>query len=182
MTLEVHPAPLLSSHPAPESPHQLPLEATVCMADKEPSSSRAPSGGRSTQQKSVVRGQSVEADAPRLLPAKTVPGSANDRRPRDTCSPCCERKALHVQTGSTVWPWDSYVSVNGDVSLQERLLSRGCPREEERSGAYSGLCCPSKVLEDPPARSSAASPRLWNTPSSEKVPGTLRSWTSTVSR
>ncbi|XP_055011223.1 membrane-associated guanylate kinase, WW and PDZ domain-containing protein 2-like isoform X3 [Boleophthalmus pectinirostris] len=190
VTLDLHPTPLLSSHTAPESPSQLPLEATVYMADKAPqptehSSSRGPSGGRSTQQKSVIRGQCGEAEGPRLLPAKAILGSS-DRRQRDTCSPCCERKALPAQSGSTVWPWDSYVSVNGvsvgsaDGSLQERLLSRACPREEERSGAYSGSCCPPKAVEEPPARSTAASPRPWGVP--DKLPGTLRSWTSTVSR
>lgn len=206
VTLEPHPTPLLSSHPAsaPESPHQLPLEATVCMADQAPkltehSSSRGPSGGRSTQQKCIIRGQgspqkSGQADSglsdrqPRLLPPKAILSISSERRLRDSCSPCCERKALHTQTGSTVWPWDTYASVNGvsvgsaDGSLQERLLSRGCPREEERAGAYSGLCCPTKALEDAPARSLAASPRPWNVPASDKLPGTLRSWTSTVSR
>ncbi|KAK7896201.1 hypothetical protein WMY93_021526 [Mugilogobius chulae] len=168
VTLDLQPSPLLSSLTAPESPPQLPLEATVYMADKAPQaaelgSSRGSSGGRSTQHKCGFRGQCGEADGPRLLPAKAILGSS-DRRQRDTCSPCCERKALHAQTGSTVWPWDSYVSVNGvsvgsgDGSLQERLLSRTCPREEERSGAHSGMCCPSKAVEEPPARSAAASP------------------------
>lgn len=175
------------------------------MADKAPQpselgSGRGLSGGRSTQQKSVTRGHGGEDCGPRLLPAKAVLGSSGDRRPRDTCSPCCERKALHAQSGSTVWPWDSYVNVNGvsvgsaDGGLQERLQSRACPREEERCGAYSGPCCPSKAVEEPAARSTAASPRPWNippsdtcprpwsTPASDKLPGTLRSWTSTVSR
>lgn len=163
------------------------------MADKAPqpsehSSGQGPSGGRSTQQKSVIRGHSGEDSGPRLLPAKAILGSSSERRPRDPCSPCCERKVLHTQTGSTVWPWDSYVNLNGvcvgsaDESLQERLLSRACPREEERCGAYSGPCYPSKAAEEPAARSTAASPRPWNTPASDKLPGTLRSWTSTVSR
>uniref|UniRef100_A0AAV2KSW2 Membrane-associated guanylate kinase, WW and PDZ domain-containing protein 2 n=1 Tax=Knipowitschia caucasica TaxID=637954 RepID=A0AAV2KSW2_KNICA len=176
VTLELQATPSLSSHPAPESPPQFPLEATVYMADTaqsvEQGSSRGPSGGRSTQQKCVVRGQCGESDSgPRLLPAKAIL-SSSDRRQRDLCSPCCERKALHAQSGSSVWPWD-YVNVNGaDGSLQERLLSRACPRQEEHSGAYS--------VEEPPARSSAASPKPWAVP--DKLPGTLRSWTSTVSR
>uniref|UniRef100_A0A672Z2I6 Membrane-associated guanylate kinase, WW and PDZ domain-containing protein 1 n=1 Tax=Sphaeramia orbicularis TaxID=375764 RepID=A0A672Z2I6_9TELE len=213
VTLEPHPNPLLSSHTAsvPDSPHQLPLEATVCMADKPPqltdhSSIRGASGGRSTQQKSIIRGQgtpqgSGEADCgpsdrqPRVLPPKAVHGRSAERRDRqrETCSPCCERKGLHTPAVSTVWPWDPYVSVNlngaslgsgdGHVSLQERLVSRGLfPREDERASGHSGLCCPSKTLEDPPARSTAASPRPWNVPGSDKLPGTLRSWTSTVSR
>lgn len=100
-------------------------------------------------------------------------------------SPCCERKVLHAQAVSAVWPWDPYVSVNlnGHVGLQERLVSRGqFSREDERTGGHSGLCCPSKAAEDPPARSAAASPGPWNVPGSDKLPGTLRSWTSTVSR
>lgn len=213
VTLEPHPNPLLSSHPAsaPHSPHQLPLEATVCMADKAPpltdhSSIRGATGGRSTQQKCITRGQgtpqgSAEVDCgpgdrqPRALPPKAVLGRSVERRERqkETCSPCCERKGLHTQAISTVWPWDPYVSVNlngaslgsgdGHVSLQERLVSRGLfPREEERASGHSGLCCPSKSMEDPPARSAAASPGPWNVPGSDKLPGTLRSWTSTVSR
>ncbi|KAI4826260.1 hypothetical protein KUCAC02_021901, partial [Chaenocephalus aceratus] len=208
VTLEPYPNPLLSSHPAsaPDSPHQLPLEATVCMADKAPhltdhSSMRGATGGRSTQQKCIIRGQgapqgSGEMDCdrqPRALPPKAVLGRSVERREqrqRETCSPCCERKGLHTQAMSTVWPWDPYVSVNlngaslggreGHVSLQERLVSRGLfPREDEQA---SGLCCPSTSMEDNPARSTAASPGPWNVPGSDKLPGTLRSWTSTVSR
>ncbi|KAF3854677.1 hypothetical protein F7725_022732 [Dissostichus mawsoni] len=208
VTLEPYPNPLLSSHPAsaPDSPHQLPLETTVCMADKAPhltdhSSMRGATGGRSTQQKCIIRGQgapqgSGEMDCdrqPRALPPKAVLGRSVERREqrqRETCSPCCERKVLHTQAMSTVWPWDPYVSVNlngaslggreGHVSLQERLMSRGLfPREDEQA---SGLCCPSKSMEDNPARSTAASPGPWNVPGSDKLPGTLRSWTSTVSR
>lgn len=213
VTHEPHPNPLLSSHPAsaPDSPHQLPLEATVCMADKAPqptdhSSIRGATGGRSTQQKCISRGQgtpqgSGEVDCgpgdrqPRALPPKAVLGRSVDRRERqrETCSPCCERKGLHTQAMSTVWPWDPYGSMNlngaslssgdGQVSLQERLVSRGLfPREDERASGHSGLCCPSKTMEDPPARSAAASPGPWNVPGSDKLPGTLRSWTSTVSR
>ncbi|XP_041794179.1 membrane-associated guanylate kinase, WW and PDZ domain-containing protein 2-like [Chelmon rostratus] len=212
VTLEPHPNPLLSSHPAsaPDSPHQLPLEATVCMADKAPqptdhSSIRGATGGRSTQQKCITRVQgtpqgSGEVDCgpgdrqPRALPPKAVLGRSVDRRERqrETCSPCCERKGLHTQVMTTVWPWDPYVSVNlngaslgsgdGHVSLQERLASRGLfPREDERASGHSGLCCPSKTMEDPPTRSAAASPGPWNVPGSDKLPGTLRSWTSTVS-
>ncbi|XP_045892751.1 membrane-associated guanylate kinase, WW and PDZ domain-containing protein 2 isoform X1 [Micropterus dolomieu] len=213
VTLEPHPNPLLSSHPAsaPDSPHQLPLEATVCMADKAPqltdhSSIRGATGGRSTQQKCIIRGQgtplgSGEMDCgpgdrqPRALPPKGVLGRSVERRERqrETCSPCCERKGVLTQAMTTVWPWDPYVSVNlngaslgsgdGHVSLQERLVSRGLfPREDERASGHSGLCCPSKTMEDPPVRSAAASPGPWNIPGSDKLPGTLRSWTSTVSR
>lgn len=216
VTLEHHPNPLLSSHPtsAPDSPHQLPLEATVCMTDKAPqladhSSSKGATGGRSTQQKCIIRGQgtpqgSGEVDCGqgdrqcRALPPKAVLGKPVERRERlrETCSPCCEQKGLHTQAMTTVWPWDAYVSVNlnggslgtgergeGRVSLQERLVSRGLlPREEERASGHSGLCCPSKTMEDPTARSAAASPGPWNVPGSDKLPGTLRSWTSTVSR
>ncbi|KAG7521520.1 membrane-associated guanylate kinase, WW and PDZ domain-containing protein 2-like [Solea senegalensis] len=207
VTLEPHPNPLLSSHPAsaPDSPHHLPLEATVCMADKAPQltdhgSIRGATGGRSTQQKCIVRGQ-IEVDCgpgdrqPRALPPKAFLGRSAERRERqkEACSPCCERKGLHTQVMSTVWPWDTYVSVNsngaslasgdGHVSLQERPVSRGVfPREDERASGHSGLCCPSKTVEDPPVRSAAASPGPWNVPGSEKLPGTLRSWTSTVSR
>ncbi|XP_029010754.1 membrane-associated guanylate kinase, WW and PDZ domain-containing protein 2-like isoform X6 [Betta splendens] len=213
VTLEPHLNPLLSSHPisAPDSLHQLPLEAVVCMADKAPqmtdhSSIRGAAGGRSTQQKCIIRGQetpqgSGEVDCglgdrqPRALPPKAVLGRSIERREqqREASSPCCERKGLHTQATSTVWPWDSYVSVNlngaslagGDVhiSLQERLVSRGLfPREDDRAGGHGGICCPSKGVEDPPVRSAAASPGPWNLPGSDKLPGTLRSWTSTVSR
>ncbi|XP_047453286.1 membrane-associated guanylate kinase, WW and PDZ domain-containing protein 2-like isoform X8 [Mugil cephalus] len=213
VTLEPHLNPLLSSHPAsaPDSPHQVPLEATVCMADKAPlltdhSSIRGATGGRSTEQKCIIRGQgtpqgSADVDCgpgdrqPRALPPKAVVGRSVERRERqrDTCSPCCERKGLHAQAMSTVWPWDPYVSVNlngaslgsgdGHVGLQERLVSRGLfSREDEKAGGHGGLCCPSKTMEDPPARSAAASPGPWNIPGSDKLPGTLRSWTSTVSR
>uniref|UniRef100_A0A669B7Q1 Membrane-associated guanylate kinase, WW and PDZ domain-containing protein 2 n=1 Tax=Oreochromis niloticus TaxID=8128 RepID=A0A669B7Q1_ORENI len=213
VTLEAHLNPLLSSHPlsAPDSPHQLPLEATVCMADKAPkltdhSSIRGAAGGRSTEQKCIIRGQgtpqgSGEMDCGpgdrqlRALPSKVVVGRCIDRRERqrETCSPCCERKGLHTQALSTIWPWDPFAGVNlngasqgsgdGHISLQERLVSRGLfSREDERAGGHIGLYCPSKNVEDPPARSAAASPRPWNVPGSDKLPGTLRSWTSTVSR
>ncbi|XP_067357541.1 membrane-associated guanylate kinase, WW and PDZ domain-containing protein 2-like isoform X2 [Channa argus] len=213
VTLEPHPNPLLSSHlaSAPDSLHQLPLEAAVCIADKaqqttDHSSIRGATGGRSTQQKCIIRGQVIpqasgEMDCgpgerqPRPLPPKVILGRSIDRRERqrEVCSPCCERKGLHTQPMSTVWPWDTYVSVNlngaslasgdGHVSLQERLVSRGLfPREDDRASGHSGLCFPSKSMEDPPVRSTAASPGPWNVPGSEKLPGTLRSWTSTVSR
>lgn len=212
VTPEPHPVSSLSSHPAsaPDSPHQLPLEATVCMADQalqqtDHNSIRGATGGRSTQQKSIIRGQgapqgSGEVDCgpgdrtARALPPKAILGRSAERRERqrDTYSPCCERKGLHSQTMTTVWPWDQYVSVNGaaplasadgHVGLQERLVSRGLfPREEERSMGHIGLCCSPKTVEDPHARSAAASPGPWNIPGSDKLPGTLRSWTSTVSR
>ncbi|XP_026168093.1 membrane-associated guanylate kinase, WW and PDZ domain-containing protein 2 isoform X5 [Mastacembelus armatus] len=211
VTLEPHPNPLLSSHPvsAPDSPHQLPLEATVCMVDKAPQptdhgSIRGATGGRPTQQKCIIRVQgtpqgSVEVDCgpgdrqPRVLPPKSVLSRPMERREwqREACSPCCERKGLHTQALSTVWPWDPYMSVNlngaslasgdGHVSLQERLVSRGLfPRDDEKASGHSGLCCSSKSIEDPSARSAAASPGPWNIPGN--IPGTLRSWTSTVSR
>ncbi|XP_051917563.1 membrane-associated guanylate kinase, WW and PDZ domain-containing protein 2-like isoform X3 [Hippocampus zosterae] len=193
VTLEAHQSPLPPSHPAAslDSPHQLPLEAATCMAaDIAPpvtdhgSSARGATGGRSTQQKCMIRGQGGEAECgpgtgqPRVLPAKAVLG-----RQRDACSPCCDRKGA-----SALWPWDPYVSVtpNGaslagrdtHVSLQERLLSRGVyPREEERLGGHA------KRAEEPAARRVAAnSPGPWNIPGPDKLPGTLRSWTSTVSR
>ncbi|CAJ1056943.1 hypothetical protein E3U43_004343 [Xyrichtys novacula] len=179
------------------------------MADKAPQQTdlnpiRGATGGRSTQQKSIIWGQgapqgSGEVDCGpgdrqvRALPAKAILGRSVERRERqrETCSPCCERKGLHSQTMTAVWPWDQYVSVNGaapgsedgHVSLQERLVSRGpFPREDERSLGHSGLCCSSKTVEDPHARGAAASPGPWNIPGSDKLPGTLRSWTSTVSR
>lgn len=181
-------SPLLSSHPAsaPGSPHRLHLEAKVCTADKAPpptdhSLVRRAAGGRSTEQKGLVRGQgapqgSGEASRGenqlRALPPKAAAvGRSNERR--DICSPCCERKGR--QTVSSASP---FLTVNlngggdGPPSLQERLKSTG----------HAGLRCPPKALEDPPARSAAVSPGPWNIPGSDKLPGTLRSWTSTVSR
>ncbi|XP_068595941.1 membrane-associated guanylate kinase, WW and PDZ domain-containing protein 2 [Brachionichthys hirsutus] len=208
VTLEPHPNQLLSSHPAsaPDSPHQLPLEAT----DKVPQladngSIRGATGGRSTQQKCVIRGQGIHQGTgegecgpgdrqPRSLPPKAVLGRPVERRERagEQGSPCCERKGLHTQATRTVWPWDPYVSVNlngaplgsgdGHDSLQETLVSRGLIPKEEMTRGHSGPCCPSRTMEDPPARSTAASPGPWNVPGSDKLPGTLRSWTSTVSR
>ncbi|XP_068168246.1 membrane-associated guanylate kinase, WW and PDZ domain-containing protein 2-like isoform X3 [Antennarius striatus] len=212
VTLEPHPNQLLSSHlaSAPDSPHQLPLEATVCLADKAPqladnSSIRGATGGRSTQQKCIIRGQGIHQGTaevecgpgdrqPWPLPPKAALGRPVDRRERqrEACSPCCERKGLHTQVMRTVWPWDPYLSVNingaslgsgdGHDSLQERLVSRGLFPKEERISGHGGPCCPSKTTEDPPVRSTAASPGPWNIPGSDKLPGTLRSWTSTVSR
>ncbi|CAN9499186.1 unnamed protein product [Ophioblennius macclurei] len=179
------------------------------MADKAPQltdhgSIRGATGGRSTEQKCTVRGQGTpqglgEVDCgpadrhARALPPKVGRSSERRERQRETSSPCCERKVLHTQAVSAVWPWDPYVSVNlngaslgsgnGHVGLQERLVSRGLfGREDERAGGHGGLCCPSKAAEDPPGRSAAASPGPWNVPGSDKLPGTLRSWTSTVSR
>uniref|UniRef100_A0A3P8V5S9 Membrane-associated guanylate kinase, WW and PDZ domain-containing protein 1 n=1 Tax=Cynoglossus semilaevis TaxID=244447 RepID=A0A3P8V5S9_CYNSE len=203
VTFEPHPNPLRSSL---DFPHQLHLEATVCMADKalqltEHGSIRGAIGGRSTQQKSLVRGQGTpqgpaEVDCvasneqPLALPPKAVLGRSTETRERqkETCSPCCDKKVLHTQAMSAIWPWDAYISVNsneappaggeGHVGLQERLVSRGSlSREEERTSGHGGLCCPSKILDDP-----AASPAPWSVPESYKLPGTLRSWTSTVSR
>lgn len=205
VTSEPHLNPLLSSHPAsaPNSPHQLHLEATVCMADKAPpltnhSSVRGVTGGRSTQTKCISRRPGMPQGSgevecgdrqPRDLPPKAVLGRSIERKDRrkDACSPCCERKGLHPQGTRSVWPWDSYTSVNlngaplsnedGHVNLQERLTPRGLLREKERP---SRICCPSKTVDDPPGRSATASPGPWNVP--DKLPGTLRSWTSTVSR
>lgn len=193
VTVEPHLSPLLSSHPAsaPESPHRLHPEAKVCTADKAPlltdhSSVRRAAGGRSTEQTCIIRGQgppqwSGEASRGenqlRALPPKAVVGQCNERR--EICSPCCERKGRQTQAVSSVTPWDPYVTVSlngatpgggdGHVSLQERLKN-------------SGLRCPLKTIEDPPARSAAVSLGPWNVPGSDKLPGTLRSWTSTVSR
>lgn len=196
--------PSLSSSPvsAPDSSQKLPLEATVCMADKAPplADRRGATGGRSTEQKSTIRMQgtlqgSGEMDCgcgDRHGASKTVGRSSERReRQRETCSPCCEKKSLQTQTSSTAWPWNSYPSANsnggslssGDKHLQERLSSRGLiSREEERAGGHSVICCPSKMTEDPPAASAAASSELWSMPGCDKLPGTLRSWTSTVSR
>ncbi|XP_075870919.1 membrane-associated guanylate kinase, WW and PDZ domain-containing protein 2 isoform X4 [Nelusetta ayraudi] len=209
VTAEPHPTPSLSSHPAsaPDSPHRLPLEATVCMADKAPQlkeqgSLRGATGGRSTQQKCTTRGQgspqgSGELDCgpgdkqPRAPPSKAALGRSGERRerPREACSPCCERKGL--QPPRSAWPWDPFASVSlngaslgggdGPAGLQERLATRGLLlREEERAGGHGALCCQAKGSADPPSRSAAASPGPWNVP--DKLPGTLRSWTSTVSR
>ncbi|XP_077371603.1 membrane-associated guanylate kinase, WW and PDZ domain-containing protein 2 isoform X2 [Festucalex cinctus] len=193
VTLEAHQSPLPPSHPAAslDSPHQLPLEAAGCMAaDKAPqvtdhgSSARGAAGGRSTQQKCMIRGQGGEAECgpgagqPQVLPAKAVPG-----RKRDACSPCCARKGA-----GALWPWDPYMSVapigasmvaaDAHGSLQERLPSKGVyPREEDPSRVQA------KSAEETPARRAAAtSPGPWNIPGPDKLPGTLRSWTSTVSR
>ncbi|XP_013867710.1 membrane-associated guanylate kinase, WW and PDZ domain-containing protein 2 [Austrofundulus limnaeus] len=190
VTVEPHLSPLLSSHPAsaPGSPHRLHLEAKVCTADKAPAptdhgSVRRAAGGRSTEQKCVVRGQgapqrSGEASRGenqlRALPPKAAAAAAgrpNERR--EICSPCCERKGR--QTMSSASP---FLTVNlngggdGPPSLQERLKNSG----------HAGLRCPPKATEDPPARSAAVSPGPWNIPGSDKLPGTFRSWTSTVSR
>lgn len=175
----------------------------MCMADKAPpptnhSSVRGPTGGRSTQKKCITRRPgmpqgSAEVDCGdrqrRDLPPKAAPGRSlegKDRR-RDACSPCCGRKSLHPQGLRSAWPWDPHTGVNlnggalssedGHVTLQERLTPRGLLREKERP---TRICCPSKMGEDPPGRSAAASPGPWNLP--DKLPGTLRSWTSTVSR
>uniref|UniRef100_A0A3B3TSC6 Membrane associated guanylate kinase, WW and PDZ domain containing 2 n=1 Tax=Poecilia latipinna TaxID=48699 RepID=A0A3B3TSC6_9TELE len=212
VTLEPHLNPLLPSHPAssPDSPHRLHLEVKVCMADKVPlltdhSSIRRAIGGRSTEQKCVNVGQGTLQGSgevnpapgekpPRALPHKAVMGRSTDRRERqkESCSPCCERKGRQKHAAGAVSPWDPYVTVNlngaslggdGPVGLQERLMSRNLfPREDEKAGGHSGVCCPSKTIEGPPARSAAASPGPWNIPGPDKLPGTLRSWTSTVSR
>uniref|UniRef100_A0A096LSV9 Membrane-associated guanylate kinase, WW and PDZ domain-containing protein 1 n=1 Tax=Poecilia formosa TaxID=48698 RepID=A0A096LSV9_POEFO len=190
VTLEPHLNPLLPSHPAssPDSPHRLHLEAKVCMADKVPlltdhSSIRRAIGGRSTEQKCVNVGQGTLQGSgevnpapgekpPRALPHKAVMGRSTDRRERqkESCSPC-----LNLNGAS--------LGGDGPVGLQERLMSRNLfPREDEKAGGHSGVCCPSKTIEGPPARSAAASPGPWNIPGPDKLPGTLRSWTSTVSR
>ncbi|XP_028304762.1 membrane-associated guanylate kinase, WW and PDZ domain-containing protein 2 isoform X2 [Gouania willdenowi] len=193
VTLEPRPKSSISSIPAsaPDSPHQLPLEATVCTVDHSSSmGGGGGAGGRSTEQKCAIRGSGTnqgpaEVDSgpcdrhPRTLPAKVVVGRA-----RQSGSPYCERRGLHMQSVSNVWPWDPYMSVNlnggggeAHVNLHERMMSRALfSREEER------MSCSSKGVEDPPARNTAASPGPWIVPGSDKLPGTLRSWTSTVSR
>lgn len=208
VTSEPHLNPLLSSYPAsaPNTPHQLHLEAAACMTDKAPpmtnhSSIRGVTGGRSTQQKCITRRPGMPQGSGEVdcgsrqswdLPSKAVLARSIEKkdRQRDTCSPCCERKGLHPQVIRSLWPWDPYASVNlngaplsnenGHVNLQERLTPRGLLREEERQSGHNRICCPSKTVDDPPGRSAAASPGSWNVP--DKLPGTLRSWTSTVSR
>ena len=200
-----HPAQLFSSHSAPDSPHQLPLEVRVCMAGQAPQlidqgSIRGASGGRSTQ-RYTIRGQGAppgpgEVDKgtgecqPGPLPPKAVQGITTNRREMqsDTSSPCCERKDLQTQGTGCDWPWDSCVgvSVNGGAhpgNPLDRLEPKGLlPREGKRSSGNSGLCCPSKRVEGSTERSSTASPGPWKLPGPDKLPGTLRSWTSTVSR
>lgn len=162
---------------------------------KEQGSVRGATGGRSTQQKCTTRGQGsplgcAELDCgpgdkqPRPLPSKAALG-------RSACSPCCERKGL--QPPRSAWPWDHFSGVglngaslgggggDGSAGLQERLVARSLLlREEERPGGHGALCCQAKGTADPPSRGAAASPGPWNVP--DKLPGTLRSWTSTVSR
>ncbi|XP_061679573.1 membrane-associated guanylate kinase, WW and PDZ domain-containing protein 2-like isoform X2 [Syngnathoides biaculeatus] len=193
VTPEAQQSPSPASRPAAslDSPHSLPLEAA---ADKAPQattdhspSARGAAGGRSTQQKAAIRGKGGEAErGPRVLPAKAILG-----RQRDACSPRFDRKGAGTQAVGALWPWDPYLSVTPDgaplaAGGGERLLSRGLyPREEERPGGHSSLCCPYKSAEEPPARraaSAATSPGPWNIPGPDNLPATLRSWTSTVSR
>ncbi|KAK5614484.1 hypothetical protein CRENBAI_022595 [Crenichthys baileyi] len=181
------------------------------MADKAPlltdhSSIRRAIGGRSTEQKCVNMGQGTLQRSgvvnrapgekpPRALSHKAVVGRSIERRERqkESCSPCCERKGRQTHAAGGASSWDPHVTVNlngasvgggnGPVSLQERLMSKNLfPREDEKASGHSGVCCPSKTIEGPPARSAAASPGPWNIPGPDKLPGTLRSWTSTVSR
>ncbi|XP_047208613.1 membrane-associated guanylate kinase, WW and PDZ domain-containing protein 2 isoform X1 [Girardinichthys multiradiatus] len=196
---------------SPVSPHRLHLEAKVCMADKAPlltdhSSIRRAIGGRSTEQKCVNMGQGTLQGSgavnrapgekpPRALSHKAVVGRSIERRERlkESCSPCCERKGRQTHAAGGASSWNPHVTVNlngtsvgggdGPVSLQERLMSKNLfLREDEKASGHSGVCCPSKTIEGPPARSAAVSPGPWNIPGPDKLPGTLRSWTSTVSR
>ncbi|MED6261606.1 hypothetical protein ATANTOWER_007449 [Ataeniobius toweri] len=181
------------------------------MADKAPlltdhSSIRRAIGGRSTEQKCVNMGQGTLQGSgavnrapgekpPRALSHKAVVGRSIERRERqkESCSPCCERKGRQTHAAGGASFWDPHVTVNlngasvgggdGPVSLQERLMSKNLfLREDEKASGHSGVCCPSKTIEGPPARSAAVSPGPWNIPGPDKLPGTLRSWTSTVSR
>jgi len=201
-----HPSQLFSSHPAPDHPYQFSLEVSVCMAGQAPQltdqgSIRDDSGGRPTQQKYTIRGQGAppglgEVDEgtgeclPAPLPPKTVLGRTTNRREmqRDTSSPSCERKDLQTQGSGSAWPRDSSVgvSVNGGAppgNPLDRLESTGLlPREGKRPSGNSGQCYPSKSVEGSTELSSTASPGPWKLPGLDKLPGTLRSWTSTVSR
>ncbi|KAM8861971.1 membrane-associated guanylate kinase, WW and PDZ domain-containing protein 2 isoform 4-T4 [Synchiropus picturatus] len=179
VTLDTHPNAFPPSHQASaldSSFHQLPLEATACMTDKAPqlsdhSSFKGAKGGRSTQQQGLMVDPGPGDRQPCKLP---VLGKSAERMLRESGSPRCERKTANR--------WDvngASAGGGGDGHLQERLPPRSLlPREEQRAG---GLGCPS-TTETPPARSAAVSPGPWNIPGADKLPGTLRSWTSTVSR
>ncbi|KAM6961411.1 membrane-associated guanylate kinase, WW and PDZ domain-containing protein 2-like isoform 3-T3 [Aplochiton taeniatus] len=179
VTLDSQPSPSLSSHPvsAPDSPHQLPLEAMRQMAGQvqlmtDTIAMRGGTGGRSTQTRYTVRGQGsplgpeevggVETQ-PHTRPSKAalVRSTEKGERESKTSNPCCEREDPHTQATRDVWPWDPYLSVNlnggsfgredrgdGRVNLQEGPEPRGLsPRDGERPHGHRGLCCPSKDTE-----------------------------------
>ena len=198
------PTPLFSSHPAPDIPHQLPLEVRVCMAGQAPpltdqGSMRGALGGRSTQQRYTIKGQGapqgpreVEEGTwvcqPGALTPRAVPGRTTNPRvlQRDPSAPWCESQDL--QSAGSAWLWDScvHVSVNGGAppgNLLDRLEPRdSLPKEGEQSSGISGQCCPSRRGEGSTEHSSTAFPGPWKSPGPDRLPGTLRSWTSTVSR
>ncbi|XP_059917365.1 membrane-associated guanylate kinase, WW and PDZ domain-containing protein 2-like isoform X3 [Gadus macrocephalus] len=198
------PAQLFSSHPAHDTPPQLPLEVRVCLAGQAPQltdqgSIRGALGGRTTQQKYTIEGQrapqgpgEVEEGTwpcqPGAMARKAVLGRNTNRREMqsDPSAPCCESQDL--QSAGSAWLRDSLVdvSVNGGAppgKLLDRLEPRdSLPKEGRRFSGISGQCCPSHRAEGLTGRSSTALPGPWRSPGPDRLPGTLRSWTSTVSR
>lgn len=200
-----HPSQLFSSHPVPDHPYQFSLEVRVCMAGQAPQltdqgSIQDHTGGRPTQQKYTIWGQGArpglgEVDEgtgkclPATLPPKSVLGRTTNRREmqRDPSSPSNERKDLQTQGSGSACTWDSVgVSVNGGAhpgNTLNRLESTGLlPRVGKRPIGNNRQCYPSNSVEDSTEHSSTASPGHWKLPGLDKLPGTLRSWTSTVSR
>ncbi|XP_046890991.1 membrane-associated guanylate kinase, WW and PDZ domain-containing protein 2-like isoform X4 [Hypomesus transpacificus] len=186
-----------SSNPASASdpPHQLSLEAPLRMVGLAPQqtdlwSTRGGPGGRSTQPRCTVQGQETYP-VPRDVegghwqmqprPLKAAWGRSMERRDGENSSPGGEKEQAQA-----AWPWDPYlnVSLNGadPGHLKDRPEPRGLqPRVEEGALGHSGLYCHSLGLEGP-VDGSAGALGPWGSPGQDRPAGTLRSWTSTVSR
>ncbi|XP_019900319.2 membrane-associated guanylate kinase, WW and PDZ domain-containing protein 2 isoform X3 [Esox lucius] len=191
----------LSSHLAfnPDSPHQLSLEATMRMAAQapDPCYTKGATDGRSTQPRCNVWGQGTQQGLeeveggsrelqPPLQPPKAPRGRSEERR-ESSSTGTLDGEREHAHT--TTWPWDSsYLSVNGGsgrggVNLQEMPELRDLQsRVEQRLPGNGGICCPPHSMDGTYGSSPVVTPGPWNPPGADRLPSTLRSWTSTVSR
>uniref|UniRef100_A0A8C7DCI2 Membrane-associated guanylate kinase, WW and PDZ domain-containing protein 1 n=1 Tax=Oncorhynchus kisutch TaxID=8019 RepID=A0A8C7DCI2_ONCKI len=126
-------------------------------------------------------------DLARLPPQET--GHGRRDRDRPSGSGCSNGRAKQKEGGRSTRSQPSYTNSNGnDVSVEhqgEPAQEKPRPREAERGPGETRPCRPNKSTSSgstAAGRKATVSPGPWKIPGSDKLPSTLRSGTSTVSR
>ncbi|XP_030623627.1 membrane-associated guanylate kinase, WW and PDZ domain-containing protein 2a [Chanos chanos] len=201
-----HPLPLEAAVPEnmqnpqglePRSPEQVSTGKRKAQSSGASGSSRAKQreGGRSTRQGSGVKGQkSDEGDGEpvELKPSKSGRGRSKERRGEKSSMPSRKREPTHSpETSKTPHPDASMNRGNGNLDGATILPGvpaqlKAQPREPEKGPGESRPSRTSKNTtssrSSASGRKSTVSPGPWKIPGSDKLPSTLRSGSSTVSR